>query len=153
MPTNSIKFDLELPQKLENNNWFRVTMLVMVAMLFLLPRGKNLNTYGTADEPTYLKAVASFYYLMHEGRYGETYLTPHPGMLNLRSGALAFRLYLPEYVDSPETTYPLPDMIFKQIVEPRWNEQRDDAGVKPPICSWLPICAVRGSVLFWLEGI
>lgn len=108
---------LALPQKLENSLWFKAFVLAILAMVILLPRAKGLASYGTADEPNYLKYSASFYYLIHEGRYDETDLIVHPGVTDLWSGALAFWLYDPEYATNPKTEFPIPDMRFKGIVE------------------------------------
>ncbi|MEJ2759800.1 MAG: phospholipid carrier-dependent glycosyltransferase, partial [Anaerolineales bacterium] len=116
-PQDSTAYGLDLPSNLEKKLWFRAAMLVVVALVILLPRARGLGIYGTADEPNYLKYSASFYYLLHEGRYGETDLIVHPGVTDLWSGALAFWLYLPDYVDDPQADFPLPDLYFKQIIE------------------------------------
>lgn len=107
---------ITLPPKLENSPLFKIVILATLVLVILLPRATGLATYGTADEPNYLKFSASFYYLLKEGRFGETDLIVHPGVTDLWSGALGVWMYYPEYANNPKTEFPLADLHFSEIL-------------------------------------
>lgn len=95
-------------------NWF---LMIVFVGVFVVPRLANLGTYTTADEPLYLKSSASFYYLLREGRFDETDLIIHPGMVNLWAGAAGYFLIFPEYAQHPDTSFPIGDHPFRVITE------------------------------------
>lgn len=95
-------------------NWLIVLVFIGV---FVFPRIVDLGTYATADEPAYLRNSASFYYLIKEGRFSETDLIIHPGVVNQWAGALGYRISFPAYADHALTEYPISDALFRQIIE------------------------------------
>ncbi|MEN8241411.1 MAG: glycosyltransferase family 39 protein [Chloroflexota bacterium] len=98
----------------EWKNW----LIVLIFMgVFIFPRVFSLGTYATADEPAYLRSSGSFYYLLKEGRFAETDLIIHPGVINLWAGALGYYTTLPEYAEHPLAQYPISDLHFRQIIE------------------------------------
>ena len=100
-----------------DKKWFQAVLLFILAGVILFSRADNLASYATADEPYYLKNAANFYYLLREGRFGETDLIVHPGVTTLWSGALAFWIYFPEYVQDEEATFPISDFHLKYVIE------------------------------------
>jgi hypothetical protein len=94
----------------------RIAILTAFLTAFMLPRLIGLGTYVTADEPQYLKLSAKYYLLLSEGRFSETDLIVHPGVPALSSGALAFRLLLPDYLDDPRVTDTIADLRFHQVL-------------------------------------
>lgn len=100
-----------------DKKWFQAVLLLGLAGMILFSRADNLASYATADEPYYLKNAANFYYLLREGRFGETDLIVHPGVTTLWSGALAFWTYFPGYVQDEEAAFPISDFHLKYVIE------------------------------------
>jgi 4-amino-4-deoxy-L-arabinose transferase-like glycosyltransferase len=72
-------------------------VLLFLVAAFVIPRIVNLGTFVTADEPTWARRAASFYYALGEHAYPETYLTGHPGVITMWAGVAAFQLQFPHY--------------------------------------------------------
>jgi len=72
---------------------------VLVIFLFLLAplRFLALGRFVTADEPTWGKRSANFYYALSHGDYASTYQTGHPGVTTMWVGATAYLFKFPEY--------------------------------------------------------
>lgn len=83
----------------EKFSWVDFMLLGAVLIAFIAPRIIALGRFVTADEPTWGKRSASFYYALDDGDYAATYQTGHPGVLTMWAGALAYRLIFPEYLD------------------------------------------------------
>ena len=99
-------------------------LLVSVFMcIYLFPRLIDMGTYATADEPLYLKSSASFYYMVSEGRFDETDLIIHPGVVNLWAGAAGYYYQFPEYASHSHTEYPISDLHFRNIIERSGEKQ------------------------------
>jgi hypothetical protein len=98
--------------------WWKELIIVIVYMaVFFYPRSEALGIYATADEPLYLRSSASFYYLVSAGRFDETDLIIHPGVVNLWAGAAGFFALFPDYIDQEQTEYPIGDWQFRSVVE------------------------------------
>jgi hypothetical protein len=106
-----------MKNKISFPGWKSWLIVLIFIVLFSLPRLVDLGMYATADEPAYLKNSASFYYLLKEGRFAETDVIIHPGVVNLWAGALSYFIFLPEYADHQFATYPISDLHFRNIVE------------------------------------
>ena len=72
---------------------------VLVIFLFLLAplRFLALGRFVTADEPTWGKRSANFYYALSHGDFASTYQTGHPGVTTMWVGATAYLFKFPEY--------------------------------------------------------
>lgn len=68
-----------------------------LAALFLAPRLPALGQFVTADEGTWGKRAASFYYALGDGDYAKTYQTGHPGVTTMWAGAAAYAWKFPEF--------------------------------------------------------
>lgn len=79
--------------------WLDAIILVALVIAFLAPRLASLGRFVTADEPTWGKRAASFYYALADGDFANTYQTGHPGVTTMWAGALAYRLKFPQYRD------------------------------------------------------
>jgi hypothetical protein len=98
--------------------WWKEIIIVIIFMLvFFYPRSEALGIYETADEPLYLRSSASFYYLVSEGRFDETDLIIHPGVVNLWAGAAGFFALYPDYIHQNLTEYPIGDWQFRSVVD------------------------------------
>lgn len=72
-------------------------LVVALAVIIILPRSVSLGSFVTADEPTWAKRSASFFYALKEKNYAETFQTGHPGVITMWAGALAYQLKFPLY--------------------------------------------------------
>lgn len=70
---------------------------IVLATALLLPRLVRLGSFVTADEPTWGKRAASFYYALREKDFAATNLTGHPGVVTMWAGAAAYAIKFPEY--------------------------------------------------------
>ena len=77
--------------------WIEILLLFALGLALLLPRLGGLGSFVTADEPTWGKRSANFYYALRNGNYADTYQTGHPGVITMWAGALGFYLQFPEY--------------------------------------------------------
>lgn len=78
--------------------WWDIALLIVLLAAFLAPRLVALGRFVTADEPTWGKRSANFYYALDNGDYASTYQTGHPGVLTMWAGALAYHLKFPQYL-------------------------------------------------------
>ena len=97
--------------------WLDAGILFVFVILFLLPRLASLGRFVTADEPTWGKRAASFYYALADGDYARTNQTGHPGVTTMWAGALAYYLEFPEYRDVGQVA--LGDTKLLQIFQNR----------------------------------
>ncbi len=97
--------------------WLDAIILAAWAIAFLAPRLVSLGHFVTADEPTWGKRAASFYYALADGDFANTYQTGHPGVTTMWAGALAYHLIFPEYRDVGQVE--LGDTKLLQIFENR----------------------------------
>jgi Dolichyl-phosphate-mannose-protein mannosyltransferase len=77
--------------------WVDFAILAALLVAFVLPRIIALGSFVTADEPTWGKRSASFYYALMDGDYANTYQDGHPGVTTMWAGAIAYHLKFPEY--------------------------------------------------------
>jgi 4-amino-4-deoxy-L-arabinose transferase-like glycosyltransferase len=77
--------------------WLALSSYLLLFAAFLLPRMGSLGSFVTADEPTWGKRSANFYYALANGEYGDTLQTGHPGVITMWAGAGAYALKFPEY--------------------------------------------------------
>jgi len=86
------------PSWLKNfKRWLVPLSYLALFAAFLLPRMGSLGSFVTADEPTWGKRSANFYYALANGEYGDTLQTGHPGVVTMWAGAAAYALKFPEY--------------------------------------------------------
>ena len=71
----------------------------LVIFVFLLAplRFLALGRFVTADEPTWGKRSANFFYALSHGDYASTYQIGHPGVTTMWIGATAYLFRFPEY--------------------------------------------------------
>jgi len=74
-----------------------IAVALLLTAAFFLPRIVALGSFVTADEPTWVKRAASFFYALGEKDYPETYQTGHPGVTTMWAGVIAYQLRFPEY--------------------------------------------------------
>ena len=72
-------------------------LFALLLAAFVLPRIFGLGSFVTADEPTWAKRSAIFYYALANREFPATYQTGHPGVTTMWAGALAYYLKFPEY--------------------------------------------------------
>jgi 4-amino-4-deoxy-L-arabinose transferase-like glycosyltransferase len=77
--------------------WVDFAILAALLVAFVLPRIVALGNFVTADEPTWGKRAANFYYALMDGDYTNTYQDGHPGVTTMWAGAIAYHLKFPEY--------------------------------------------------------
>jgi len=77
--------------------WVEVAWFILIAAAILLPRLDSLGSFVTADEPTWGKRSANFYYALVKGNYADTFQTGHPGVITMWAGALGYHLQFPDY--------------------------------------------------------
>ena len=77
--------------------WVEVVLLIIISAAVLLPRLDSLGSFVTADEPTWGKRSANFYYALRNENYAHTYQTGHPGVITMWAGALGYHLQFPDY--------------------------------------------------------
>ena len=77
--------------------WGDFIILAFLAAAFVALRIISLGAFVTADEPTWGKRSASFYYALMDGDYANTYQDGHPGVTTMWAGAIAYHLKFPEY--------------------------------------------------------
>ncbi len=77
--------------------WLEIILLLSLSLALLLPRVGGLGSFVTADEPTWGKRAANFYYALRHSNYADTYQTGHPGVITMWAGALGFHLQFPDY--------------------------------------------------------
>jgi len=102
------------PQKF---GWLDVIILVALAIAFTAPRIVSLGSFVTADEPTWGKRAASFYYALADGDYASTNQTGHPGVTTMWAGAVAYHLQFPQYQNVGQVA--LGDTKLMQIFQNR----------------------------------
>jgi 4-amino-4-deoxy-L-arabinose transferase-like glycosyltransferase len=73
------------------------SILVLLLLTLGVPRFPGLGRFVTADEPTWGKRSASFYYALSNEEYETTYQSPHPGVTTMWAGAAAYFLKFPNY--------------------------------------------------------
>jgi len=96
MPTSKLtKQYLNQPDSLPR--WVDVAVFLIIAAAILLPRLDSLGSFVTADEPTWGKRSANFYYALRDGKFVDTYQTGHPGVITMWAGALGYHLQFPDY--------------------------------------------------------
>lgn len=78
--------------------WSEILLFIGLSLALLLPRIGGLGSFVTADEPTWGKRAANFYYSLRHGNYAGTYQTGHPGVITMWAGALGYHLQFPDYV-------------------------------------------------------
>ncbi len=78
--------------------WLDIVLLGVLLVAMLAPRLVALGRFVTADEPTWGKRSANFYYALDNGDWASTYQTGHPGVLTMWAGALAYHLKFPQYL-------------------------------------------------------
>lgn len=72
-------------------------------VLFLVPRLPALGQFVTADEGTWGKRSAVFYYALRASEYAYTYQTGHPGVITMWAGAAAYAWKFPEFYQVGQT--------------------------------------------------
>jgi len=77
--------------------WVDLLLLGVLLIAFIAPRILALGRFVTADEPTWGKRAASFYYALTDGDFANTYQTGHPGVTTMWAGAIAYHRLFPEY--------------------------------------------------------
>ena len=77
--------------------WVDLLLLGVLLTAFVAPRVIALGRFVTADEPTWGKRAASFYYALADGDFANTYQTGHPGVTTMWAGAIAYHRLFPEY--------------------------------------------------------
>jgi hypothetical protein len=77
--------------------WVDLLLFGLVLVAFIAPRVIALGRFVTADEPTWGKRAASFYYALADGDFANTYQTGHPGVTTMWAGAIAYQRLFPEY--------------------------------------------------------
>jgi hypothetical protein len=77
--------------------WLELGLLVLLLAAIAVPRMAALGRFVTADEPTWGKRAASFYFALTERDYAATYQTGHPGVTTMWAGAAAYALRFPKY--------------------------------------------------------
>lgn len=75
-----------------------VSGIILLIALVAVPRLAGTGRYVTADEPTWAKFSANFYYALANGDYARTFQIGYPGVTTMAIGAAAFQLEYPEYV-------------------------------------------------------
>lgn len=74
-----------------------ILVAILLITVFVAPRTVSLGSFVTADEPTWAKRAASFFYALGERDYAETYQTGHPGVITMWAGVIAYQIKFPEY--------------------------------------------------------
>jgi 4-amino-4-deoxy-L-arabinose transferase-like glycosyltransferase len=77
--------------------WLEFLFLALLLAAFGATRLVGLGRFVTADEPTWGKLSANFYYALSTGDVSATYQIAHPGVTMLWVGALAYQVKFPEY--------------------------------------------------------
>ncbi|MCI0518740.1 MAG: glycosyltransferase family 39 protein [Chloroflexi bacterium] len=77
--------------------WLDLFLVGVIALAMAIPRLTALGRFVTADEGTWGKRAASFYYALADGDYAATYLTGHPGVTTMWAGAAAYALKFPRF--------------------------------------------------------
>ena len=77
--------------------WLEVALFFVITAAILVPRIDRLGSFVTADEPTWGKRSANFYFALRNGDYADTYQTGHPGVITMWAGALGYHLQFPDY--------------------------------------------------------
>ena len=88
---------LQNPARPGISRWLELGLLVLLLAGIAVPRMVALGRFVTADEPTWGKRAASFYFALTEKDYAATYLTGHPGVTTMWAGAAAYALRFPKY--------------------------------------------------------
>jgi len=77
--------------------WFSIALLGIVALAIWLPRAFALDRFVATDEVVWLWRSANFYYALGQRDFAATYITTHPGVVNMWVETAAFLLEFPEY--------------------------------------------------------
>ena len=79
--------------------------ILIILTIIAVPRLLSTGRFVTADEPTFAKDSANFYYAVSHRDPGSTYQSGYPGVTTMAIGALAYRLVFPDYsqVGEPST--------------------------------------------------
>jgi hypothetical protein len=74
-----------------------IIILAGLAVLLALPRFIAPGRFVTADEPSWGKRSANFFYAISHGDYASTYQSGHPGVTTYWIGSAAYKLRFPKY--------------------------------------------------------
>ncbi len=77
--------------------WWRILVVLIIGVIFWLPRGFGLERYATADENAWLTRSANFYRALARGDWGDTFQRHHPGVTLTWAGTLGFLTTYPAY--------------------------------------------------------
>ncbi len=88
-------------------------VLAGLAVLLALPRLIQPGQFVTADEPTWGKRSANFFYAISHNDYASTYQSGHPGVTSYWIGSAAFKLRFPRYSKVGQTS--LGDTKLQQL--------------------------------------
>lgn len=86
-------------------HWWRILVVLAVAVLLWLPRGLGLDRYTTADEHAWLTRSANFYWALSRGDWAETFQRHHPGVTLTWAGTFGFLTTYPSYVNDTDRTF------------------------------------------------
>ncbi|MEA3440473.1 MAG: hypothetical protein U9R58_09330 [Chloroflexota bacterium] len=75
-----------------------ISGIILLIALVSVPRLAGTGRYVTADEPTWARFSANYYYALANKYYAGTYQIGYPGVTTMAIGAAAFQLEFPEYV-------------------------------------------------------
>ena len=108
--------DLPIPNQTGGKfSWVDFLFLAVLIVVFVIPRGIALGRFVTADEPTWGKRSAGFYYALSNGDFKNTFQDPHPGVTTMWAGAIAYMVMFPEYREVGQTA--LGDTKLLQIFQ------------------------------------
>ena len=96
----SSRITLLYPKQSQSNHlprWAEILLFIALSLALFIPRIEGLGSFVTADEPTWGKRSANFYYALQHGNYAGTYQTGHPGVITMWAGALGYHLQFPDY--------------------------------------------------------
>ncbi len=79
------------------SQWLEFLFLAVLLIALGFPQLIGLGRFVTADEPTWGKLSANFYYALSIGDYAATYQIAHPSVTTLLIGAIAYHVKFPEY--------------------------------------------------------
>jgi hypothetical protein len=82
---------------LSRSTWIKIGVFILLLAAFIIPRIGGLGSFVTADEPTWGKRSAIFYYALMNGEYDATNLTGHPGVTTMWLGAAAYGIQFPRF--------------------------------------------------------
>lgn len=86
-------------------NWRRINesrlasiiILLLIGILYILPRLVGLDQFVTSDEPIWLGRSANFYRALVSGEFWYTFQFAHPGVLTMWSGLVGYLWAAPDY--------------------------------------------------------